>query len=149
MIAPPAADGDFVSTVDGRTENLVNLPGPVGVATLTSLAGGTSQNVYSFTLEKQRSQSFVCMGNDTVETSRIEFLAQVNVLAIPKPVNLHDGDVDYSARYTQDGNAVVWSGTSRSARPTWCARLTTSAPLKLALEAMIRDLQSQIIVQAG
>jgi len=36
MIAPPAADGDFVSTVDGRTENLVNLPGPVGVATLTS-----------------------------------------------------------------------------------------------------------------
>lgn len=70
MIAPPAADGDFVSTVDGRTENLVNLPGPVGVATLTSLAGGISQNVYSFTLEKQRSQSFVCMGNDTVETSR-------------------------------------------------------------------------------
>lgn len=64
-IAPPAADGDFVSTVVGRTENLVYRPGPVGVATLTSPAGGISQNVYSFTLEKQRSQSFVCIGNDT------------------------------------------------------------------------------------
>jgi len=148
-IAPPAADGDFVSTVAGRTENLVNLPGPVGVATLTSLAGGISQNVYSFTLEKQRSQSFVCIANDTVETSRFEFPAQVNVLAIPKPVKLHDGDVDYSARYTQDGNAVVVERHFKfSPAGAVCSPEDFSA-MKPALEAMIRDLQSQIIVQAG
>lgn len=149
MIAPPAADGDFVSTVDGRTENLVNLPGPVGVATLTSLAGGISQNVYSFTLEKQRRQNFVCMGNDTVETSRIEFLAQVNVLAIPKPVKLHDGDVDYSARYTQDGNAVVVERHFKVSPANVVCSPDDFSAMKLALEAMIRDLQSQIIVQAG
>ena len=148
-VAPPVGNGDFVSTVDGRTENLVNLPGPVGVATLTSLAGGISQNVYSFTLEKDRSQSFVCISNDTVETSRFEFPAQVNVLAIPKPVKVHDGNVDYSARYTQDGNAVVVERHFKFSRPDVVCTPEDFTAMKPALEAMIRDLQSQIIVQAG
>ncbi|MNE55470.1 hypothetical protein D3C80_1503060 [compost metagenome] len=148
-VAPPAASGDFVSTVDGRTENLVNLPGPVGVPTLTSLAGGISQNVYSFTLEKQRSQSFVCISNDTVETSRFEFPAQVNVLAIPKPVQLHDGDVDYSARYSQEGNAVVVERRFKFSHPDVVCSPDDFMEMKPVLEAMIRDLQSQIIVQAG
>ncbi|GLO13431.1 hypothetical protein PPUJ20028_20120 [Pseudomonas putida] len=148
-VAPPAANGDFVSTVDGRTENLVNLPGPVGVATLTSLAGGISQSVYSFTLEKERSQRFVCISNDVVETSRFEFPAQVNVLAIPKPVKLQDGNVDYSARYTQDGNAVVVERRFKFSRPDVVCTPEDFTAMKPALEAMIRDLQSQIIVQAG
>ncbi|CAI3805780.1 hypothetical protein GLGCALEP_03979 [Pseudomonas sp. MM221] len=148
-IEPPTASGDFVSNVDGHTENLVNLPGPVGVVTLTSLAGGISQTVYSFTQEKERSQSFVCLGNDTVETSRFEFPAQVNVLAIPKPVNLHDGNVDYSARYTQDGNAVVVERRFKFSRPGLVCTPEDFTAMKPALEAMIRDLQSQIIVQAG
>jgi len=148
-IEPPTANGDFVSNVDGHTENLVNLPGPVGVATLTSLAGGISQNVYSFTLEKERSQSFVCIGNDTVETSRFEFPAQVNVLAIPKPVKLHDGNVDYSARYSQEGNAVLVERRFKFSHPDVVCSPEDFTAMKPALEAMIRDLQSQIIVQAG
>ncbi|MEN5035163.1 DUF3857 and transglutaminase domain-containing protein [Pseudomonas sp. TWI929] len=148
-IKPPAGDGDFVSTVDGRTENLVNLPGPVGVVTLSSLAGGISQNVYSFAMEKERTQNFVCISSDTVETSRFEFPAEVNVLAIPKPVKLRDGNVDYSARYTQDGNAVVVERHFKFSRPNVVCSPEDFTAMKPALEAMIRDLQSQIIVQAG
>ncbi|MGC7837681.1 hypothetical protein ACPZMI_04335 [Pseudomonas wayambapalatensis] len=33
----------FQSTMEGRTENLVNLPSPVGVPELSSLIGGISQ----------------------------------------------------------------------------------------------------------
>ncbi len=148
-VQPPAANGDFVSTVDGRTENLVNLPGPVGVATLSSLAGGISQNVYSFAMEKERTQSFVCISNDTVEKSRFEFPPQVNVLAIPKPVKLRDGNVDYSARYTQQGNAVVVERHFKFSRPNVVCTPEDFTAMKPVLEAMIRDLQSQIIVQAS
>ena len=148
-VSPPAANGDFVSTVDGRTENLVNLPGPVGVMTLSSLAGGIAQNVYSFAMEKDRTQSFVCISNDTVETSRFEFPPQVSVLAIPKPVNLHDGNVNYSARYTQQGNAVVVERHFKFSRPNVVCTPEDFTAMKPTLEAMIRDLQSQIIVQAS
>lgn len=105
--------------------------------------------MYSFTLEKERSQCFVCISNDVVETSRFEFPAQVNVLAIPKPVKLQDGNVDYSARYTQEGNAVVVERRFRFSRPDVVCTPEDFTAMKPALEAMVRDLQSQIIVQAG
>ena len=62
---------------------------------------------------------------------------------------MHDGNVDYSARYTQDGNAVVVERHFKFSRPDVVCTPEDFTAMKPALEAMIRDLQSQIIVQAG
>jgi len=148
-VRPSNANGDFVSAVDGRTENLVNLPGPVGMVALSSLAGGISQNVYSFAMEKERSQRFVCISNDTVEKSRFEFPPEVSVLAIPKQVRLQDANVEYSAQYAQEGNAVVIERHFKFSRPDVVCSPEDFAAMKPAIEAMVRDLQSQIIVQAS
>ena len=148
-VRPTNANGDFVSSVAGRTENLVNLPGPVGMVALSSLAGGISQNVYSFAMEKERSQRFVCISNDTVETSRFEFPPEVSVLAIPKQVRLQDANVEYSAQYTQEGNAVVIERHFKFSRPDVVCSPEDFAAMRPAIEAMVRDLQSQIIVQAS
>jgi hypothetical protein len=84
----------FKSTVTGRTENLVNLPGPTGVPTLSSLAGGIGQNVFSFLSEKDRTQSFSCASGTIKETARFDFPKEVNILAVPKGASLDQQSTD-------------------------------------------------------
>ncbi|MNG71654.1 Transglutaminase-like superfamily protein [compost metagenome] len=149
QVGPATSDGNFSSSVDGHTENLVNLPGPVGVIALSSLAGGISQNVYSFAMEKERSQGFVCISSDTVEKARFEFPPEVNVLALPKKVRVKDANVEYSASYKQDGNAVIIERRFTFSRPNVVCTPEDFAAMKPAIETMVRDLQSQIIVQSS
>ena len=139
----------FESTVDGHTENLVNLPGPVGVTALSSLAGGISQNIYAFVTEKDRTQGFVCISGETQERSRFEFPAGVSVLAMPKPVTVRQAGVDYSASYVKEGNTVVIERRFKFDHPQAVCTPEDFSTLKPALEAMVRDLQSQIIVQSS
>lgn len=139
----------FDSTVEGSTENLVNLPGPVGVTALSSLAGGISQNVYAFAIEKDRTQGFVCIAGETQEHARFEFPSGVTVLAVPKPVVVRDADVDYSASYAKEGNTVVIERRFKFSHPRAVCTPEDFAAMKPAIEAMVKDLQSQIIVQSS
>ncbi|MBU5233985.1 hypothetical protein, partial [Vibrio cholerae] len=58
----------FKFTIKGHTSNLVNLPGPTGVPTLSSLAGGIGQSVFSLLVEKDRTQPFTCLSGEISET---------------------------------------------------------------------------------
>ncbi|AZD67368.1 Transglutaminase-like superfamily protein [Pseudomonas chlororaphis] len=137
----------FKSTMTGRTDNLVNLPGPIGVPTLSSLAGGILQNVFAFASEKERTQGFVCISSETEETSRFEFPKEVSILAVPKAVTLQKSDFDYSATYTKDGDAVVIKRRLKFTHPDAVCSPEEFAGMKPVIEGMVNDLKSQIIVQ--
>lgn len=141
--------GAFETVIEGHTENLVNLPGPVGVVALSSLAGGIAQNVYGFAAEKERTQGFVCISGETHERSRYEFPSAVNVLAVPKAVSIEQDDIRYSASYARDGNAVVIERRFHFDHPSAVCTPEQFKVMKPAIEAMVKDLQSQIIVQAS
>ena len=81
----------FKSVIKGHTDNLVNLPGPTGVPTFSSLAGGISQNVFAFMAEKERTQNFTCLSGEIAEQARFDFPKTVNILAVPKAVSLKQG----------------------------------------------------------
>ncbi|MGY3015430.1 transglutaminase-like putative cysteine protease [Pseudomonas sp. TE6283] len=147
LIQPSAAPEHFRSQVQGHTENLVNLPGPVGVPALSSLVGGIAQSVYGFATENERTQGFVCISNETLEQSRFEFPAGVTVLATPKAVAVKEGSFDYSARYTRDGNAVVVERRMQFKHPKAVCTPEEFKAMKPVIETMVRDLQGQIIVQ--
>lgn len=149
QIQPSVAPENFRSKVQGRTENLVNLPGPVGVPALSSLVGGIAQTVYSFASENERTQRFVCLSNEAVETSRFEFPAEVAILATPKPVTVQDAHFDYSARYTREGNAVVVERRMAFKYADAVCTPEQFKAMKPVIETMVRDLQGQIIVQAS
>ena len=137
----------FKSVVKGRTENLVNLPGPTGVPALSSLAGGIGQNVFSFMSEKDRTQNFTCASGTIKETARFDFPKEVNILAVPKAVSLNTGGFNYQTTYAREGNSVLITRSYVFAHPEALCSPQDFVAMKPAIEGMVNDLKSQIIVQ--
>lgn len=133
--------------IKGHTRNLVNLPGPIGVATLTSFSGGIAQNAFGFVSEKEREQAFTCIGGITEEQSRFVFPDDVQIIATPKPVSLKAKYLDYSADYRREGNTVIVTRRMDFHNPTSVCTPALFRTLLPTLEAMISDLTSQVIVQ--
>lgn len=137
----------FQLKINGHSRNLVNLPGPIGVPTLSSFAGGIAQNAQGFISEKSRKQAFLCVSSRTEEEARFDFPAQVQIIATPKPVSLKAHNLEYSADYRREGNSVVvtrrmdFRNDGSTCTPE---QLRTLMP---TVEALIRDLNSQVIVQ--
>lgn len=140
--------GDELTTqLVGQTQNMVNLPGPIGMPTLTSFVGGITQHMSSFVTEKQRTHSFTCISASSDEVARFEFPAQVQILAVPKAVKINGGGFDYSADYTREGNTVVVKRSYALRQPTAVCSPEMFQAMWPALEAMLKDLNSQVIVE--
>jgi transglutaminase-like putative cysteine protease len=137
----------FNAMMVGRTDNLVNVPGPIGVPALSSLGGGIAQEVFGFAVEKDRTQTFTCISGETRETARFEFPKTLNILAVPKAVSLKGAGFEYSATYSREGNTVLISRTARFAHPQAVCSAELFAQMKPVIQAMANDLKSQIIVQ--
>lgn len=137
----------FTSTVKGRTDNLVNLPGPTGVPTLSSLAGGIGQNVFSFLSEQERTQNFTCTSGTIEEKARFDFPKEVNILAVPKAVALNTGGFNYQTTYVKEGNSVLITRSYAFNHPDVVCSPQDFVAMKPAIEGMVNDLKSQIIVQ--
>ncbi|NWE39909.1 DUF3857 domain-containing transglutaminase family protein [Pseudomonas yamanorum] len=145
-----ALDSDapsFNAMMVGRTDNLVNVPGPIGVPALSSLGGGIAQEVFGFAVEKDRTQAFTCISGETRETARFEFPKTLNILAVPKAVSLKGAGFEYSATYSREGNTVLISRTARFAHPQAVCSAELFAQMKPVIQAMANDLKSQIVVQ--
>jgi transglutaminase-like putative cysteine protease len=137
----------FTSTVKGQTQNLVNLPGPTGVPALSSLAGGIGQNVFSFMSEKDRTQNFTCTSGTIKETAQFDFPKEVNILAVPKAVSLNTGGFSYQTTYVKQANSVLITRSYAFAHPEALCSPQDFLAMKPAIEGMVNDLKSQIIVQ--
>lgn len=133
--------------IKGHSRNLVNLPGPIGMTTMSSFSGGIAQNVFGFAAEKERAQTFTCISGITEEEARFEFPAQVQIIATPKPVSLKAEYLDYSADYRREGNTVVVTRRLDFHNPGAVCSPEMFRALQPTLEAMIHDLGSQVIVQ--
>jgi transglutaminase-like putative cysteine protease len=139
---------DFEIKMAGRTENLVNLPGPIGVPTMTSFAGGIAQNVFGFAAENQRIQAFTCISGVMEEQARFEFPEDVGILAAPKPVSLRHANFDYRSTYVKEANAVVVHRRFTFNHPSAVCSPDDFKVMKPAIDAMVNDLKSQIIVHS-
>lgn len=137
----------FKNTLEGRTDNLVNLPGPTGVPALSSLVGGIAQNVFAFASEKDRTQGFGCLAGETQEQARFEFPKEVTVLAVPKPQSLQQAGFDYQATYAKEGNTVLITRYFKFAHANTVCSPEDFKAMKPVIESMVNDLKGQIIVQ--
>ena len=139
---------DYEMKLAGRVDNLVNLPGPIGVLTMSSLSGGLAQSVFGFLMEQERTQAFTCVSGVTEEQARFEFPPDVNILAAPKAVTLSEERFDYSSSYTREGNAVVVKRRFAFKHPKAVCSAEEFKAMRATTEVMINDLKSQIIVQS-
>ena len=133
----------------GTSENFANFPGPTGLATTYNFWGGLGEAVAALGQEKERRQDFVCPAIDTEDETGFEFPKGVKILALPKPVALRDANFSYRAAYIRKGN-TVW--VKRRVTFRHDGIVCTPADYKRmqpTVDRMIRDLKSQLIVQAS
>jgi transglutaminase-like putative cysteine protease len=141
------AGGDEVQlSFSGTSDGFLDLPGPSGLATTYDLWGGLGEAVFKLGEESERRQDFVCPAIDHEDETGFRFPKGVRILAMPRPVQLMDGGITYRASYARRGSEVVVKRrlTFRHGRAT-CTPADFRA-MQPALERIIRDLRSQIVV---
>lgn len=140
---------EYRMALSGTSENFVSLPGPTGLGTLFNFWGGLGDTVFSFVQEKERKQDFVCPAVDIEDDTRFEFPRGVNILALPKPVSIRDEHFTYSASYVRTGTTVAIKRRVAFRHDGMTCTPAEFKRMQPALDQMIRDLKSQIIVKAA
>lgn len=143
-----AKNGSYTVGIEGRAENMAYLPGPFGIPTITNLMGGLKQIVSGLTSEKERTQPFICLGADATEESRYDFPGHVDVIALPKPLALNNAYIDYQSSFEREGSSVVVKRHFRFHHTSSVCSAEDYQQMRQALDQVIRDLRSQIIVKA-
>ena len=139
---------EYSMSFTGTSENFIELPGPTGLATTYNFWGGLGDTVATFGQERERSQDFVCPAIDAEDVTGFDFPKSVRILALPKPLALRDANFSYAASYTRKGNTVVVKRQLRFSHDGVVCTPAEYRRMQPLVERMLRDLKSQLIVQA-
>jgi hypothetical protein len=142
-----AEDGDeYRMSFSGTSDGFLDLPGPSALATTYDMWSGLAEAVFNLGQESERRQDFVCPAIDHEDETGFRLPKGVRILALPRAVSLMDGGMYYRASYARRGNEVLVKRrlTFRHGRAT-CTPSDFRA-MQPALERIIRDLRSQIVV---
>lgn len=140
-------DDDYAFGFKGSSENFINLPGPTGVRTSINFWGGLGDAALQLAGENKRDQNFSCFGYDVGDDTTYEFANGIEIVAVPAPVHFKDAYFTYDARYLRNGNSVV---VSRALKFHTNKAVCTPEDFERyhpALQRIMRDLKSQIIVR--
>jgi hypothetical protein len=143
-------DGDqYRVSFSGTSDGFLELPGPSALATTYDFWGGLGEAVFNLVQESERRQEFVCPAIDHEDETGFRLPKGVRILALPKAMNLMDGGIYYRASYERRGNEVRVRRrlTFRHGRAT-CTPADFRA-MQPALDRIIRDLRSQVVVTGG
>jgi len=144
----PDKDGgdEYRVSLSGSSDHFIALPGPSALATTYDFWGGLGEAVFTLGQEKERRQAFVCPAIDAEDETGFRLPKGVRVLALPKSTSLMDGGIYYRSTYARQGSAIVVKRrlTFRHGRAT-CTPDDYRA-MQPALERIMRDLRSQVVV---
>ncbi|MDL2355417.1 MAG: DUF3857 and transglutaminase domain-containing protein [Pseudomonadota bacterium] len=139
---------EYSMSFTGTSDNFLELPGPAGLATSYNFWGGLSETAAALAQERERSQDFVCPAIDAEDVTGFDFPKSVRILALPKPLTLRDANLSYVASYVRKGTTVV---VKRQLRFSHDGAVCTPGEYRRMLpliDRVLRDLRSQLIVQA-
>jgi len=142
------ADDEYSMHLEGSSDQVASLPGPVGLATSFSFWGGISDSAQALAQEPQRTQDFVCPAIVADEETVFHFPAGVAVLALPHDLALDDGNLRYRAQYLQRDSAVTVTRSLRFRHAGLVCNAAEHARMRPLLDQLLRDLRAQIIVAA-
>jgi transglutaminase-like putative cysteine protease len=149
---PGFTDGngdEYSMSFSGTSENFVNLPGPVGLATSFSFWGGLGETVFDMAQEKDRQQDFVCPAIDMEDELGFRLPHNVRVVALPKNFALDERNLRYRAVYRRKGNTVVVKRTLHFAHDGVVCAASDYKKMAPLLDRMMRDLRSQVVIAGG
>lgn len=136
----------YTMHLEGSSDNVASLPGPVGLATTFNFWGGLSETILALAQEPQRTQDYVCPAIVAEEETGFSFPQGVAILALPRALDLVDANFAYRARYVQRDNTVTVTRSVRFEHAGMVCSAREHARKQQLLERMLRDLRAQIIV---
>jgi transglutaminase-like putative cysteine protease len=140
---------EYEMKIKGHTENLINLPGPIGIPTISSFGAGILSQVMRLASEKERTQPFLCLSGESREESIFLVPKEIAVVALPKSVAIHDAYFDYTSDYAQRDGAVVMRRYYRFHQPRMVCTPEDFNAMSSAVAQIIRDFRNQVIVQSN
>jgi len=141
--------GDAAISSRGASNGFTQPPGSARLATTYDLKGSLGDAVFAFTQEPERHQDFVCPAIDAEDEVRFHLPTRSRVLALPRATHVDDANFAYRSRYAQRGALVTvqrqlkFRHTAATCTPDDYRRMWP------ALERMLRDLRSQVVVRRG
>jgi len=133
----------------GASHGFAQLPGPAGLATTYNFWGGLGDAVFAFAQEPQRRQEFICPPIDAEDELRFRLPRRARVLALPRAVTVDDINFAYRARYERRGAEVTVRRQLKFRHTAATCSPDDYERMRPALERMLRDLRSQLVVKGG
>ncbi|CAB3724099.1 hypothetical protein LMG22037_05021 [Paraburkholderia phenoliruptrix] len=144
-----ATYGPFDASIAGSLDHFVWPDGTTALPALSSLSGGIATQVQGWLAEPVRTQPWVCIGGDFVETAQIALPQTLRVTDLPEDSRVQDRFFDFESHYVFDpGTRVVQITRRLHARfaHQMCSP-DDSGMARASLERIERDTLAQIIVR--
>lgn len=152
VLEPGDTDGaadDYTLSFRGASSGFTQLPGPSGLATTYDFWGGLGDAVFAFTQEPERRQEFVCPAIDAEDELRFHLPKRAQVLALPRALKVEDANFAYRSRYERRGALVTVRRQLKFRHTAATCSPDDYRRMRPALERMLRDLRSQVVVRGG
>ncbi len=140
---------EYKMTIKGTSDNLLNLPGPVGISANATFTNDIGQFIAAITSENERTQDFICVARHYEEETQFTLPSEISMLAMPKTISVHDTNIDYTASYTRQDQLLVMRRSFEFRHQGAVCTPAEHRAMSPALEQIARDLRSQIIVQGS
>jgi transglutaminase-like putative cysteine protease len=141
--------GDVAISSRGASNGFTQLPGPARLATTYDLKGSLGDAVLTFAQEPERRQDFVCPAIDAVDELRFHLPTRSRVLALPRAVHVDDANFAYHSRYVRRGALVTVQRQLKFRHTAATCTPDDYRRMRPALERMLRDLRSQVVLRRG
>jgi transglutaminase-like putative cysteine protease len=140
---------DYTLSFRGASDSFAQLPGPAGLATTYHFWGGLGDAVQAFAQEPQRRQEFVCPAIDAEDELQFRLPKRTTVLALPRALKVEDANFAYRSRYERRGALVTVKRQLKFRHTAATCSPDDYRRMRPALERMLRDLRTQVVVKGG
>jgi transglutaminase-like putative cysteine protease len=141
--------GNVAISLRGASNGSMQLPGPARLATTYDLRGSLGEAVFTFAQEPERHQDFVCLAIDAEDEVRFHLPTRSRVLALPRAIHVDDANFAYRSRYAQRGALVTVQRQLKFRHTAATCTPDDYRRMRPALERMVRDLRSQVVLRRG
>ena len=140
---------DYTLSFRGASDSFAQLPGPAGLATTYNFWGGLGDAVQAFAQEPERRQEFVCPAIDAEDELQFSLPKRARVLALPRALKVDDANFAYRSRYERRGLLVTVKRQLKFRHTAATCSPADYRRMRPALERMLRDLRTQVVVKGG
>jgi transglutaminase-like putative cysteine protease len=142
-----ASAGALQITMKGRNESFVDMPGPIGVVLAGSISNDIVGAFAGMTSENLRTQNFQCFSHSYDDEAHYIVGDDVEIIAIPSAVSVHDAYIDYQSRYERKGQEVIVKRHLVFSHPGAVCTPQDYGSMSPMINKLARDLRAQFILR--